>query len=130
MSDPDFMPTEPLRESFYLALLDFPPFVGHFDVDSSGCGRIVVNKDNLNLPDYRESQSSVHFDDLQAAKFSWDALPAGAATVGAITTANSDSIIKPINIHIVRLHDNSGLVLFFNITHFLVDGVSYCEFLN
>ncbi|KAJ2909562.1 hypothetical protein GGI21_001756 [Coemansia aciculifera] len=128
--DPDFMPTEQLRESFYLALLDFPPFVGYFEVDGSGRGRVVVDKDNLNIPDYRESQSSVHFDDLQAAKFSWDALPAGVVTVGGITTANFDGIIKPANVHAVRLRDNSGVVLSVGIAHYLVDGVGYNEFLN
>ncbi|KAJ2880900.1 hypothetical protein IWW38_005877, partial [Coemansia aciculifera] len=79
-SDPDFMPTKQLRESFYLALLDFPPFVGYWEVDGSGRGRVVVNKDNLNLPEFRESHSSMHFNDLQSAKFSWNALPAGVAT--------------------------------------------------
>ncbi|KAJ2903289.1 hypothetical protein GGI21_004448 [Coemansia aciculifera] len=130
LSDPDFMPTEKLRESFYLALLDFPPFIGYWKVDGSGRGRVVVDKDNLNLPDYRESQSSVHFDDLQAAKFSWDSPLAGAATVGGVTTANLDGIIKPVNVHVVKLRDNSGLVLFVSIAHYLVDGVGYCEFLN
>ncbi|KAJ2887410.1 hypothetical protein IWW38_005148, partial [Coemansia aciculifera] len=86
--------------------------------------------DNLNLPDYRDSHSSVHFDDLQAAKFGWDALPAGVATAGIVATSDSDGIVKPIHVHVVRLRDNSGVVLFVSIIHYLVDGVSYCEFLN
>ncbi|KAJ2897931.1 hypothetical protein GGI21_004901, partial [Coemansia aciculifera] len=129
-SDLDFMPTKLLRESFYLALLDFPPFVGYWEVDGSGRGRVVVNKDSLNLPTFCESHSNVHFADLQSAKFSWDALPAGAATVGQVATADSDGIIKPINVHVVRLHNNSGLILFVSMAHYLVDGVGYCEFLN
>ncbi|KAJ2909143.1 hypothetical protein GGI21_002180 [Coemansia aciculifera] len=130
VSHPDFMPTELLHKSFYLALLDFPPFVGYFEVDGSGRGRVVVDKDNLNLPAFLESQSSVHFGDIQAAKFSCDALPAGAATAGLVTTSDSSGTIKPIHVHIVRLRDNSGIVLFVSIAHYLVDGVSYCEFLN
>ncbi|KAJ2910679.1 hypothetical protein GGI21_000621 [Coemansia aciculifera] len=129
-SDPDFIPTEQLRESFYLALLDFPLFVGHLKVDGSGHGQVVVDRDNLNLPAFLESHSSVHFADLQAANFSCDALPAGAATVGQVATSDSGSIIKSINVHVVRLCDNSGIVLFVSIAHYLVDGVGYSEFLN
>ncbi|KAJ2551463.1 hypothetical protein GGH95_005918, partial [Coemansia sp. RSA 1836] len=81
-NDPHFMPTELLHESFYLALLDFPLLVGRFKANGSGHAWVVVDKDNLNIPEFLESQSSMHFDDLQSAKFSWDALPKGAATVG------------------------------------------------
>ncbi|KAJ2451039.1 hypothetical protein GGF42_004349 [Coemansia sp. RSA 2424] len=127
-NDPHFMPTELLRESFYLALLDFPLLVGRFKANGSGHAWVVVDKDNLNIPEFLESQSSVHFDELQSAKFSWDALPKGAATVGLVTTAGTGGVIKPANIHVVRLRDNSGIVLFVSVAHYLADGAAYSEF--
>ncbi|KAJ2458254.1 hypothetical protein GGF42_002189 [Coemansia sp. RSA 2424] len=129
-NDPRFMPTELLRESFYLTLLDFPLFVGRLEADGSGHAWIVVDKDNLNIPEFLESQSSVHFDDIQAAKFSWDALPEAVATVSAITTAGTGGVIKPANIHVVRLRDNSGIVLHIGVAHYLVDGAAYSEFVG
>ncbi|KAJ2452194.1 hypothetical protein GGF42_004083 [Coemansia sp. RSA 2424] len=127
-NDPHFMPTELLRESFYLTLLDFPLFIGRLEADGSGHAWVVVDKDNLNIPEFLESQSSVHFDDLQSAKFSWDALPEAVATVSAITTVGTDGVIKPANIHVVRLRDNSGIVLHIGVAHYLVDGAAYSEF--
>ncbi|KAJ1900708.1 hypothetical protein LPJ71_005773, partial [Coemansia sp. S17] len=79
---------------------------------------------------FLESQSSVHFRDLHAAKFSWDALPSGVATVGAITTADAAGVIKLANVHIVRLQENSGIIVFINMSHYLVDGVGYFGFVN
>ncbi|KAJ2064259.1 hypothetical protein GGI17_001144 [Coemansia sp. S146] len=129
-NDSDFMPAELLRESFYTALLDFPIIVGHLEADGSGHAKVVVDPDNLNIPEFLESQSDVHFRDLQAAKFSWDALPDGANTVGAVTSADSSGVIKAANIHVVRLQDNSGIILFISIAHYIVDGVGYCAFIN
>ncbi|KAJ2456738.1 hypothetical protein GGF42_003088 [Coemansia sp. RSA 2424] len=127
-NDPHFMPAELLRESFYLTLLDFPLFVGRLEADGSGHAWVVVDKDNLNIPEFLESESSVHFDDIQAAKFSWDALPEAVATASAITTVGTGGAIKSANIHVVRLRDNSGIVLYIGIAHYLVDGAAYSEF--
>ncbi|KAJ2248912.1 hypothetical protein GGI13_004468 [Coemansia sp. RSA 455] len=124
------MPAEKLRESFYTALLDFPILVGHLEADGSGHAKVVVDKDNLNIPELLESQSSVHFRDLQAAKFSWDALPSGVNTVGAVATADSNGVIKAANVHVVRLQDNSGVILFISVAHYIADGVGYCAFIN
>ncbi|KAJ2039126.1 hypothetical protein IW146_000532 [Coemansia sp. RSA 922] len=129
-NDSDFMPAEQLRESFYTALLDFPILVGHLETDGSGHAKVVVDKDNLNIPEFLESQSSVHFRDLQAAQFSWDALPSGVNTVGAVTSADSSGVIKAANVHVVRLQDNSGIVLFISMAHYIADGVGYCAFIN
>ncbi|KAJ2820433.1 hypothetical protein GGI24_004488, partial [Coemansia furcata] len=124
------MPTSLLRESLFATLVDFPILVGHLSMDSSGSAKVVIDKDNLNIPDIRESQSSAHFHDLQAAKFAWSALPDGVATVGSMTTLGVGGVIKFVNVHIVRLRDNSGVVIFANVPHYVVDGVGYCEFIN
>ncbi|KAJ2796657.1 hypothetical protein H4S07_006158, partial [Coemansia furcata] len=90
---PEFMPTGLLRESLFATLVDFPILVGHLSMDSSGSAKVVIDKDNLNVPDIRESQSSAHFHDLQAAKFAWSALPDGVATVGSMTTLGVGGVI-------------------------------------
>ncbi|KAJ2781945.1 hypothetical protein GGI18_003672 [Coemansia linderi] len=129
-SESRFMPTDILRESFYLALLEFPILVGHLEIDSSGHAKVVVDRSNLNIPEFNESLSNVHFRGLQASKFSWDALPEGANSKGVVNTANSRGDIKPANVHAVRLLDNSGIVLYVSIAHYAVDGIGYCEFVS
>ncbi|KAJ2339877.1 hypothetical protein GGH91_004348, partial [Coemansia sp. RSA 2671] len=129
-SESRFMPTDILRESFYLALLEFPILVGRLEIDSSGHAKVVVDWSNLNIPEFNESLSNVHFRGLQASKFSWDALPEGANSKGVVNTANSRGDIKPANVHAVRLLDNSGIVLYVSIAHYAVDGIGYCEFVS
>ncbi|KAJ2484502.1 hypothetical protein IWW37_006143, partial [Coemansia sp. RSA 2050] len=129
-NDSSFMPSELLHDSFIVALLDFPILVGHLEIDGSGRARVVVDNNNLNIPEYRESQCDMHFRDLQALKFSWDVLPAGVAATGSVTTADTDGVIKLANIHVVRLQDSSGLVLFISTTHAIFDGIGYCKFVN
>ncbi|KAJ2683285.1 hypothetical protein IWW39_005590 [Coemansia spiralis] len=127
---PDFMPSELLRESLFATLLDFPILVGHLVMTGDGRAKVVVDKGNLNAPEFIESQSDVHFRTLQAAKFAWSALPDGVATVGSMTTASAGGVIKFVNVHIVRLRENSGVVIFASVPHYVVDGVGYCEFIN
>ncbi|KAJ1997559.1 hypothetical protein GGI04_005353, partial [Coemansia thaxteri] len=49
----DFMASDMLHNSFYVALLDYPILAGHMAKDGAGHAMIVVDRDNLNLPEYR-----------------------------------------------------------------------------
>ncbi|KAJ2122542.1 hypothetical protein IW147_003309 [Coemansia sp. RSA 720] len=112
-SDPadNFMPLDKMRASFLKALEEFPILVGHITVGKDGRYVVDVDPHNLNMPEYLESQSTVHFYDLEKARFGWDALPQ-AATVGAFPTVGVSGVIKLANVNIIRLEENSGLVLF------------------
>ncbi|KAJ2403899.1 hypothetical protein J3F80_005227, partial [Coemansia sp. RSA 2526] len=121
----DFMQSNKLRASFLKALEEFPILVGHITVGKDGRCLVDVNPHNLNMPEYLESQSTAHFRDLEKAKFSWNALPQNVATVGAFPAVGVSGIIKLVNVNIIRLAENSGLVLFVSIPHYAVDGVGY-----
>ncbi|KAJ2784533.1 hypothetical protein H4R18_001073 [Coemansia javaensis] len=125
-----FMPSGMLRASFLRALQEFPIFAGHLVFNSAGRGFVVVDKDNLNMPEYIESQSQVHYRFLEAARFSWDAVPHEVVTVNTCTTRGKSGIIKLLNVHVVRLRNNSGLILFVSTPHYIVDGVGYTEFMT
>ncbi|KAI9503555.1 transferase [Coemansia spiralis] len=127
-SNSTFMPSDLLYASFYKALLEFPILAGHLVQKEDCSGTVVVDKHNLNLPEFGISYSSVDFADLEATRFSWSALPDGVASVGAFPTANSNGVIKLLNVHIVRLKSNSGLVMFVSIPHYVVDGIGYSAF--
>ncbi|KAI8318080.1 hypothetical protein GQ54DRAFT_300832 [Martensiomyces pterosporus] len=126
----DFMPSEQLKTAFYLALQQFPILAGHLRQNKNGRFSIVVDKDNLNMPEYLESTSDTHYNDIKSAGFDRRAWPSGVATVGATMAPNANGIIKTANVHIVRLKDNSGLILFLSIIHCVADGFAYFAFLN
>ncbi|KAJ1856207.1 hypothetical protein GGH12_002686 [Coemansia sp. RSA 1822] len=130
-SDPadDFMPSDKMRASFLKALEEFPILVGHIIAGKDGRYLVDVDPHNLNMPEYLESQSTVHFRDLEKARFGWDALP-HAATVDVFCAAGVSGVIKLANVNIIRLEKNSGLVLFVSTPHYVVDGVGYCTFVN
>ncbi|KAI8318028.1 transferase family protein [Martensiomyces pterosporus] len=126
----DFMPSEQLKTAFYLALQMFPILAGHLRQTGGGRFSMVVDKDNLNMPEYLESTSDVHYNDIKSAGFDRRAWPNGVATVGSVIAPDANGIIKTANVHIVRLKDYSGLILFLNIIHCVVDGFAYFAFLN
>ncbi|KAJ2850284.1 hypothetical protein IWW36_002032 [Coemansia brasiliensis] len=123
-----FMPSDQLHKSFLRTLQDFPILAGHLVVD--GRGYIVVDKNNLNMPEYIESQSPINYEFVEAARFNWDALPIQPSTVPAIPSKNADGKIKLINVHVVRFRNNSGIALFVNMPHYVVDGIGYSAFMK
>ncbi|KAI8319039.1 hypothetical protein GQ54DRAFT_335898, partial [Martensiomyces pterosporus] len=126
----DFMPSEQLKTAFYLALQAFPILAGHLKQTGDHCFSMVVDKENLNMPAYLESTSDIHYNDIKSAGFDKKVWPNGVATVGSIMAPDGNGIIKTANVHIVRLKDNSGLILFLSIIHCVADGFAYFAFLN
>ncbi|KAI8320586.1 transferase family protein [Martensiomyces pterosporus] len=126
----DFMPSEPLRTSFYLALQHFPILVGRLRSTKYGRFDMVVDSGNLNMPKYVETASSLHYKDIKSAGFGKDKWPSDIAAINAFLVPDLRGEIKTTHVHIVRLKDNSGLVLFLGISHSVVDGVGYYAFLN
>ncbi|KAJ2618474.1 hypothetical protein H4R22_005527, partial [Coemansia sp. RSA 1290] len=96
-----FMPSDVLRRTFYQALKRYPILAGYLRSEGTGKTTVVVDKNDLNMPEYLESTSDVPFSQMQEAKFHNSSWPAGLSTAGAITTAGKDGRIKLANIHVV-----------------------------
>ncbi|KAJ2738559.1 hypothetical protein H4R23_001060 [Coemansia sp. Cherry 401B] len=126
----DFMPSSKLRASFLKTLEEFPILVGHVKTDADGRTWVDVNARRPNMPEYLESHSTVHFCDLESAGYDWNAFPGKIATVGAFPSQGPSGTIKLANVSIIRLRENSGLILFVSASHYVVDGVGYCAFIN
>ncbi|KAJ1908481.1 hypothetical protein LPJ81_000097 [Coemansia sp. IMI 209127] len=105
----------------------FPILAGHIEGSGRGNVKIAVDKENINLPEYIEDTSDVHFSGLEAAGFAWHAWPKGVATTGPGPRANEHGKIKLINVHVVRLRENSGVIIYVSIPHYAVDGESHME---
>ncbi|KAI7828458.1 hypothetical protein BX661DRAFT_198242 [Kickxella alabastrina] len=127
---PDFMTTAILKASLFTALKEFPILVGHIKSADSGLDAVVIDRDNINMPEFVESASDTHYRDLKEACFNWSVWPVGVATTGAATAPDKSRTIRLLSVHIMRLRDNSGLVLFCNIPHYILDGIGYYGFLS
>ncbi|KAJ2241647.1 hypothetical protein GGH97_004208 [Coemansia sp. RSA 475] len=125
----DFMSSSLLRASFLRTLQEFPIMAGHLVVRDTR-GYIVVDKNNLNMPEYAESQSCIDYKFVEAGKFSWDALPHPVSTVTAVPSKGANRNIKLVNVNVVRLRNNSGVALFVNMPHYVVDGYGYAVFVR
>lgn len=127
-----FMPSELLKKSLGQALQDFPILTGHLRPKARGKIVVEVDPENVNVPEFIESTSTtITFDDIKTAGFAWSAWPDNVITVGGFATpAAGDGEIKLLNVHIVRLKDESGLILFINIPHYPVDGAGYFGFIK
>ncbi|PIA16598.1 hypothetical protein COEREDRAFT_86984 [Coemansia reversa NRRL 1564] len=129
-SDIDFMPSEKLKTSLFKALRDFPLLLGHIKETGNGRANVIIDKSKLNMPDYLESISAVNYKDIKSSGFNWDSWPIGVATAGPSVIPDNNNIIKLLSIHIIRLANNSGVILFCNIPHYIIDGVGYYKFLG
>ncbi|KAI7826380.1 transferase [Kickxella alabastrina] len=125
-----FMLSDSLRNSFFRTMQQIPMFAGHIRTEGRGRVSVVVDKDNINMPDYRESNSDVHFDDLKSAKFRWSAWPDGVNTAGPMTAADENGEIKLINVHVIRLQANSGVMVYVSMVHYVVDGPAHMQIIK
>ncbi|KAJ2371891.1 hypothetical protein GGI05_007735, partial [Coemansia sp. RSA 2603] len=119
------METNTLREAFYHTVAQVPTLAGRVKACGRGKVRVVVDSQNLNLPDYKESKSDIHFDDLEAEGFCWRSWPDGVNTAGPVTCAGKSGEIKLANVHIVRLCKNSGVMIYISMAHYIVDCPGY-----
>ncbi|KAJ2611726.1 hypothetical protein H4S08_003028 [Coemansia sp. RSA 1365] len=129
-SDIDFMPPDKLKASLFKALRNFPLLLGHIKETSNGTVNVLIDKSNLNMPEFLESTSTVNYKDVKNSGFSWNSWPSGVATAGPAVIPDKDGIIKLLSIHVIRLANNSGVILFCNIPHYIIDGVGYYKFLR
>lgn len=125
------IPLDMLQKSFYQTINnDFLILLGHVTMDTQGSGKVTVDQDNLNMPEYQESISDLDFDELKDANFSWDKWPKNLALCGYTTTAGKDGHIKLANVHAIQLKGRSGIALFVNIPHYVMDGIGYSLFMS
>ncbi|KAJ2775282.1 hypothetical protein IWQ57_000482 [Coemansia nantahalensis] len=121
----DFMPTSTLEEAFVDLLREYPLLAGVLNTPAYGRYTVVVDRDRLNLPEFKVTQCETDFARLKETHYAPSALPAGAATMGRYMAQTGRSPAKLARVHIMRCKGNSGVVVFAAIAHALVDGASF-----
>ncbi|KAJ2079546.1 hypothetical protein H4R24_003715 [Coemansia sp. RSA 988] len=129
-NDIEFMPTDKLKASLLEALCSFPLLLGYIKEAKDGTTSVIIDKTDLNMPEFLERTSAIDYRDIKSSGFNWSLWPTGVATTGPAVAPDKNGIIKLLNIHVIRLAKNSGVILFCNIPHHIVDGVGYYKFLG
>ncbi|KAJ2083823.1 hypothetical protein H4R24_000475 [Coemansia sp. RSA 988] len=123
----DFMPSDKMYNSFFRTMQCLPVFAARLKSTGIGNVSLVINADDINTPEYIEDISDMHFSKLKNAGYNWNAWPKGVATAGPMTCAAADGVIKLINVHVLRMKNNSGLIVYLSIPHYVMDGVGHME---
>jgi hypothetical protein len=127
----DFMPASLLKESLAKTLELFPHLVGHLRSTARGKIQIELDPQRLNVPEFLETVDiNQTFADIKKANFSWASWPENVATVKAFATPDAAGEIKLLNVHVVRLKGNSGVIIFINCPHYCFDGAGYFAFIK
>ncbi|KAJ1957483.1 hypothetical protein GGI12_005014, partial [Dipsacomyces acuminosporus] len=120
----DFMPFDALKRSFYKALQYFPVLVGRIKEVGKNKFDVVVDKDDLNMPEYLELTCDIHYSELKEVGFSWEKWPKNTIMPHIIDVDAAGSV-KNVKIQVIRLRDNSGMIISPSVAHCLVDGIGY-----
>ncbi|KAJ1719466.1 hypothetical protein LPJ53_005780 [Coemansia erecta] len=141
-STPDFMPLDLLARSFCrLAVDHYPIIAGRPTVNSAGKGVIVVDPDNLNLPDFAEitvehpaesffeTLPSETKDDPNALFFNTRKFNS-ISGVSRLPKATYHRDNAAMIIRIIRFKDSPYTALMFSFSHVLFDGISAIMFMT
>ncbi|KAJ1956764.1 hypothetical protein EC988_001179 [Linderina pennispora] len=130
--DSGFMPSDKLELGFYRTLVQFPILAGYLRQRDDGGLDNVVDKDNLNMPEYRETVvGGLHYDDVKAASFDPAICPKGLLHLPPIAQPDAETgQIKMANARVARFKDNSGVAIFLNVSHSTMDGEGYFSFIK
>lgn len=125
------MPQDALRDSFYDALQKFPILTGHLSRKGLISMQITVDENNLNLPVYGESTSTMRFRDLEENRFHRDVWPEGINIINPrVHSDGSGSSPKLIRVYTHRLAENSGFAIVIRISHSVFDAKGCVAFMN
>ncbi|KAJ2546459.1 hypothetical protein EV175_005594 [Coemansia sp. RSA 1933] len=130
--DESFMPPQILCSSFYRALQDFPVIAGCYKTGKDGQGTVIVDRGNLNMPIYTDSDWDVDFKQIKDAGFNTGLLPETFDNARGLTSASrfGTKSAKLGIFHVRRLKHHSGVVIFASIAHGIVDGYGHFAFMK
>ncbi|KAJ1801511.1 hypothetical protein LPJ59_000231 [Coemansia sp. RSA 2399] len=128
----NFMPPDLMERAFYKTLQEFPIFSGHLRADANSRMYVEIDKDDLNMPVYTDTCCDLDYSAMQEAGFNIQKLPVGLREEYRVPAPPGlvGGQIKSAHIRIVRFKDNSGVLVFATIAHYIFDGYGYTQFMN
>ncbi|KAJ1933968.1 hypothetical protein EC988_008951, partial [Linderina pennispora] len=129
--DADFMDSTKLERGFYRALSALPVYAGEYRVCEREGVKLVVDKNNLNMPGYLESTSDILFGSIKASNYNPKSWPPGLMSDRGIPLPDAKTgKTKMLSVHIIRFRDNSGVALFVSGCHGVADGEGFYRFIQ
>ncbi|KAJ1786763.1 hypothetical protein LPJ59_005862, partial [Coemansia sp. RSA 2399] len=127
-----FMPPRTLECALYKTLEEFPILAGYLKTDASNRMYIDVDKDNLNMPVYTDTCCEVEYSTMQESGFNIHELPIDMGSRRGIPVPSGlvGGRIVPAQFRIVRFKNNSGVLVYSRISHYITDGYGYTQFMN
>ncbi|KAJ2541330.1 hypothetical protein EV175_006149, partial [Coemansia sp. RSA 1933] len=105
---------------------------GRYKADKDGRGYVEIDRDNLNMPVYTDTNWDLDFKQTRDAGFSPKLLPETFDNARGFTTASRFGIksAKLGIFHVRRLKNHSGIVIFASTAHGIVDGYGFSAFVH
>ncbi|KAJ2860358.1 hypothetical protein GGI22_002733 [Coemansia erecta] len=127
-----FMPPKILECALYKTLEEFPILAGHLKTDASNRMYIDVDKNNLNMPLYRDTCCEVEYSTMQETGFNIHKLPVDMGSKCGVPAPSGlvGGKIVPAQFRIVRFKNNSGVLVYSRIAHYIIDGYGFTQFMN
>ncbi|KAJ2759785.1 hypothetical protein H4S06_002056 [Coemansia sp. BCRC 34490] len=128
----DFMPAEILERAFYMAMKEFPILAGTLKSNASSRLYVEIDKNNLNMPVYTDSFSELDYSKLCKSGYNIRKLPIDLSGEYGVPVPSGlvGGSIKPAHIRIIRFKENSGVLVYASIAHYITDGYGYTQFMN
>ncbi|KAJ2850535.1 hypothetical protein GGI22_005374 [Coemansia erecta] len=127
------MPPDILQDAFYRTLLDFPAFAARLKVGADGHMLAVIDKHNLNMPVYSDEYCETDYQELRDAGFDTAKMNTNILKDACLVPVPSKATggeLKLATVRILRFKDYSGVLVFSNLSHAIVDGHGQCAFMN
>ncbi|KAJ2521175.1 hypothetical protein GGI11_002090 [Coemansia sp. RSA 2049] len=133
-SPENFMPANVMKRAFYKTMEEFPILAGQLKATSSSSHLYVeIDKDNLNMPSYTDRYCSLDYAAMRKSGFNILKLPIDGLSREYGPPVSSGLIrgkVEPAHFRIVRFKNNSGVLVFASIAHYITDGYGYSQFMN
>ncbi|KAJ2519555.1 hypothetical protein H4217_002610 [Coemansia sp. RSA 1939] len=128
----DFMPANVLEQAFYKTLQGFPILAGQLKTADSGRHYVEIDKDNLNMPVYTDTHCDLEYSTLSKSGFNMRKLPMDLNNESGVPIPSGlvGGKIVPAYFRIFRFKNNSGVLVYASIAHYITDGYGYSRFMN
>ncbi|KAJ2654036.1 hypothetical protein IWW48_006335 [Coemansia sp. RSA 1200] len=128
----EFMPADVLEQAFYKTMQEFPILAGQLKSADSGRQYVEVDKDSLNMPVYTDTHCDLEYSTLSKSGFNLYKLPMDLNNESGVPIPSglAGGKIVPAYFRIFRFKNNSGVLVYASVAHYITDGYGYSQFMN
>ncbi|KAJ2546000.1 hypothetical protein EV175_005759 [Coemansia sp. RSA 1933] len=121
-----------MERSFYKTLEEFPILTGRLKVDLNNRLCVDIDKDDLNMPAYTDTCCDLEYPNQRYSGFNIHKLPIDLSNEYGVPVPSGlfSGDITPAHFCIIRFKDNSGVLVYAHIAHYITDGDGHSQFIS